>query len=62
MAYGVDEEWLKTGKGDMFSEKKDMRLEYVNRGFKKLDVRFQEYVVKQIDWFLELQKDIEIKK
>jgi transcriptional regulator with XRE-family HTH domain len=61
MVYGVNEEWLKTGKGDMFSETKDMRLERVTQEFKKLDVGLQDYILKQIDWLLEFQKDKGIK-
>jgi transcriptional regulator with XRE-family HTH domain len=62
MVYGVNEEWLKTGKGDMFSEKKDMRLERATMEFKKLDVSLQDYILKQMEWLIECQKDKGTKK
>jgi hypothetical protein len=55
MTYGVNENWLKTGQGEMFEEKKDLRLEQASREFKKLDVLLQDYILKQIDWLLEFQ-------
>ena len=54
--YGVNEKWLKTGKGSMFEESKDLRLEEVISNFKKLDDLLQDYVLKQIRLALEYQK------
>jgi transcriptional regulator with XRE-family HTH domain len=56
MSLGVSEEWLKTGSGECFDKIDDFRLEQVIGYFKKLDPHFQDYVLKQFDIFLDLQK------
>ena len=48
--YGVSENWLKTGKGEMFDPEKDPRLERIIRNFNKLDGGLQDYVVEYLDW------------
>jgi transcriptional regulator with XRE-family HTH domain len=61
--YGVSENWLKTGTGEMFEQGRDFRLEEVIANFKKLDPLLQDYVLKQIRLALEYQdaKDNPIK-
>jgi transcriptional regulator with XRE-family HTH domain len=54
--YGVNEKWLKTGKGAMFEEGRDFKLEEVISNFKKLDDLLQDYVLKQIRLALEYQE------
>jgi len=54
--YGVNEKWLKTGKGTMFEEGRDFKLEEVISNFKKLDELLQDYVLKQIHLTLEYQE------
>ena len=54
--YGVNEKWLKTGKGTMFEEGRDFKLEEVIANFKKLDDLLQDYVLKQIRLTLEYQE------
>ena len=54
--YGVNENWLKTGKGEMFEKGRDFRLEQVIANFKKLDELLQDYVLKQINLALEYQE------
>lgn len=54
--YGVNEIWLKTGKGDMFEKGRDYKLEEVIDNFKKLDELLQDYVLKQIRLTLEYQE------
>jgi len=53
--YGVNENWLKTGKGEMFEKGRDYKLEEVIANFKKLDEHLQDYVLKQIRLALEYQ-------
>jgi transcriptional regulator with XRE-family HTH domain len=53
MAYGVSENWLKTGAGEMFDTAKDPRLERIIRNFNKLDQLLQDYVMKYLDWLVE---------
>jgi len=54
--YGVNEKWLRTGKGDMFEKDRDFKLEEVISNFKKLDDLLQDYVLKQIRLALEYQE------
>ena len=54
--YGVNENWLKTGKGEMFEKGRDFKLEEVIANFKKLDELLQDYVLKQIRLALEYQE------
>jgi transcriptional regulator with XRE-family HTH domain len=56
--YGVNEDWLKNGKGDIFEEGRDYRLEEVISNFKKLDEHLQDYVLKQIRLALEYQQEL----
>jgi transcriptional regulator with XRE-family HTH domain len=53
--YRVNENWLKTGKGEMFEKGRDYKLEEVIANFKKLDGLLQDYVLKQIRLALEYQ-------
>jgi len=55
--YGVNEKWLKTGKGEMFEKDRDYKLEEVIANFKKLDELLQDYVLKQIRLALEYQEN-----
>jgi transcriptional regulator with XRE-family HTH domain len=54
--YGVNEKWLKTGKGDMFEKGRDYKLEEVIDIFNRLDELLQDYVLKQIRLALEFQE------
>jgi transcriptional regulator with XRE-family HTH domain len=56
--YKVNEKWLKTGKGEMFEEGQDSKLEEVISNFKKLDDLLQDYVLKQIHLVLEYQEKV----
>jgi len=56
LTYGVNETWLKTGKGDMFEKDRDFKLDEVISNFKKLDDLLQDYVLKQIRLALEYQE------
>jgi transcriptional regulator with XRE-family HTH domain len=52
LTYGVDEEWLKTGRGEMFDTSKDPRLERIIRNFNKMTPLLQDYVMEHIDWLV----------
>jgi transcriptional regulator with XRE-family HTH domain len=55
--YKVNKEWLKTGKGDMFSASKtEIKLEYLAGIFAELDELLQDYLIKQADELLIIQK------
>lgn len=57
--YGVNENWLKTGTGEMFEQGRDFRLEELIANFKKLDGLLQDYVLKQVRLALEYQESKE---
>jgi transcriptional regulator with XRE-family HTH domain len=50
LTYSVREEWIKTGKGEMFDQGKDPRLERIIRNFNKLEPPLQDYVMDYLDW------------
>jgi transcriptional regulator with XRE-family HTH domain len=53
--YGVSEDWLKTGKGEMFMPVTNKNLEKVIACFIKLTPMFQDYMLAQIEQLLDLQ-------
>jgi transcriptional regulator with XRE-family HTH domain len=56
--YKVNKEWLKTGKGGMFSASKtEIKLEYLSGIFAELDELLQDYLIKQADELLIIQKE-----
>ena len=55
MTFGVNEEWLKTGKGIMFNDPEGETRRKIEVLFDKLRPDFQEYVLRHIDLLLELQ-------
>jgi transcriptional regulator with XRE-family HTH domain len=55
--YKINKEWLRTGKGDMFSASKtEIKLEYLSGIFAELDELLQDYLIKQADELLIIQK------
>jgi hypothetical protein len=61
--YKVNKEWLKTGKGEMFSTSMtQIRLEHFTEIFENLDEMLQEYLIKQATDLLKIQKKKMIKK
>lgn len=56
VTFNVREEWLKYGEGDMFNEQPDLLTELAYSTFKELKPEYQEYVLKQIDLLLEIQR------
>jgi transcriptional regulator with XRE-family HTH domain len=56
MTYGVSEEWLKTGKGDMFYKSTDEKITRLVGIFNELPPDFQDYALDQIDKLLMLKR------
>jgi transcriptional regulator with XRE-family HTH domain len=55
--YKVDKEWLKTGKGDMFTTSMtEVKLEHLSGIFAELDELLQDYLIKQANELLVIQK------
>ena len=52
----VNEQWLRTGEGNMFDQAPDPLVELASSTFKELKPVYQEYIVKQMDQLLEIQK------
>jgi transcriptional regulator with XRE-family HTH domain len=57
LTFGVNEQWLKTGKGEMFVTSPVERKERILSLFDKLSPKFQEYALTVIDQLLKLQND-----
>jgi transcriptional regulator with XRE-family HTH domain len=47
-SYGVSEQYLKTGEGDMFESSVDPRLEELVRIFRELPPDFQDFVLREM--------------
>ena len=50
LTYAIEEDWLKTGMGEMYNSQKDPRLERIIRTYNKLDPQLQNYVMEYLDW------------
>jgi hypothetical protein len=57
LTFGVNEQWLKTGNGEMFAASSVERKERILGLFDQLDPKFQEYALSVIDRLLKLQND-----
>ena len=61
--YNVNKDWLKTGKGDMFSgPPPDVELEQLIEIYKELDPLFKEYILQQIKQLFSVQQRWKEKK
>ena len=56
MNCGVSEKWLRTGIGKMFKKVPNLRLDKVMRSFEMLDEHLQDYMIKQLDLLIDVQK------
>jgi len=54
-AFSVNKHWLLTGEGRMFNNTSEEKLERVTGLFNELYPEFQDFVLRQIDEFIELQ-------
>lgn len=53
LTFGVSEQWLKTGEGDMFCGTSGEKLQRMVGLFNELPTKFQDYVMRQIEQLLE---------
>jgi transcriptional regulator with XRE-family HTH domain len=53
ITFGVNEQWLRHGKGAMFDHPKNHKMEKAMINFNKLDDLLQDFVLKEIDGLLE---------
>jgi transcriptional regulator with XRE-family HTH domain len=57
VVYKINKEWLKTGKGAMFTASMtEVKLEHLSGIFYELDELLQDYLIKQADELLVIQK------
>ena len=56
MTFGVNENWLKTGVGNMFDNSGGEIRKKIELLFDKLCPEFQEYVLRHLDLLLEIQE------
>lgn len=57
VVYKVNKEWIKTGKGDMFAlSMAEVKLEGLSAVFTELDELLQDYLIKQANELLSIQK------
>lgn len=56
MEFGIDEHWLRTGEGVMFSDEADARVIKLISLFKTMSPQFQEFTLKQINDLAELYR------
>jgi len=54
--YGVSEEWLENGRGEMFLQSTDKKMKRIIRFFNELNSEFQDCILKQLECLLELQQ------
>ena len=54
-SFNVNEQWLRHGEGDMFSDGQSPWVIKLTSLYRDLKPEFQEYILKQIDLLLEIQ-------
>jgi transcriptional regulator with XRE-family HTH domain len=54
-AFNVNETWLRTGEGEMFSTGPSEQYVKLSNLFHELNPTFQEYIIKQVDLLLAIQ-------
>jgi transcriptional regulator with XRE-family HTH domain len=57
LTFGISEQWLKEGKGDMFFKSPDEKLRRMLALFNELPPKFQDYVIVQIETLLKTTND-----
>jgi transcriptional regulator with XRE-family HTH domain len=56
LTHGVNEAWLRDGTGPVFAKMDDARAKKALESFLKLDGFFQEFILRQMDFIIEFQK------
>jgi DNA-binding XRE family transcriptional regulator len=58
-SFTVNEQWLRTGKGDMFVPASDEMFIKLAGLFRELDPKYRRYILKEMELLLEMQDDSE---
>ncbi|MDR1785687.1 MAG: helix-turn-helix domain-containing protein [Spirochaetaceae bacterium] len=53
--FGVNEDWLKTGRGEMFSQNPDEKFTKLVGLFRELPGKYQDFVLKIVEHLLEME-------
>ena len=56
-SFRVNEQWLRTGEGEMFAEENNEQYIKLVGLFRELKPRYQDYIFKEIDLLLKIQED-----
>jgi transcriptional regulator with XRE-family HTH domain len=56
-SFGVNSQWIKTGKGELYNEEKEVRISKLLALFNGLKPRYQQFVLNQIAEFLKMQDE-----
>ncbi|MDR1443755.1 MAG: helix-turn-helix domain-containing protein [Treponema sp.] len=54
-SFNVNEKWLKSGEGEIFSQNPDESFTKLISLFKELDPKYQAYILKEINLLLDIQ-------
>jgi transcriptional regulator with XRE-family HTH domain len=57
LTFGISQNWLKTGKGEMFYKSPDEKLQRMISLFNELPPKFQDYVMVQVESLLAVTKE-----
>lgn len=57
LTFGVNENWLRTGEGEMFYKTPGEKLQRMVSLFNELPSRFQDYVMLQVEQLLDVAKE-----
>jgi transcriptional regulator with XRE-family HTH domain len=57
LTFGISQDWLKTGKGEMFYKTPDEKLKRMIALFNGLPPKFQDYVMNQVETLLAVTKE-----
>ena len=55
MVFGINETWLKEGKGEIFYKSPDVKMTRLVNIFNKLPLNFQDYALEQLEGLLKLR-------
>jgi transcriptional regulator with XRE-family HTH domain len=55
--FNVNERWLRTGEGEMFAKNNEEQVIKLVGLFKELKPKYQDYIFKEISYFLKIQTD-----
>jgi transcriptional regulator with XRE-family HTH domain len=58
LTFGINETWLKTGKGDMRYSTTNEKIQRMMSLFNELPPKFQDYVIVQVETLLRVTKDV----